>query len=230
MGLDLVELTIRIEEAFGISIPDEVAADLTTPRQVKFYILSQLKLAKQKTCMSQQAFYLLRREFVPVLRIQRSHFHPSANLAQLIAEQDRISIWTALRSKMGEAVLPDLARPTWLIRLLSVGTFATAVAAFQSAYLAIGRIDVALLLSLLVAGTFGYVAALVTRPWKLHFQHGYEHVGELAKHVAFQSPHSFKKEWTSEEVAETLRQIIIYETGVKDFTEDSRFVEDMHLD
>jgi hypothetical protein len=230
MGLDLVELTIRIEEAFGISIPDEVAADLTTPRQVKFYILSQLKLAERKTCMSQQAFYMLRREFIPILGIKRSDFRPSSSFAQLIATNDRIPMWTALESKIGAATLPELVRPAWLFKLLSVATIATFLATFQPAWLMTGRIDVALLLSLLASGAFAYAAALITRPWKHNFRRGYEHAGELAEHVAIVSPHSFKKEWTSAEVAQTLRQIIIYETGVTDFTEDSRFVEDMHLD
>jgi hypothetical protein len=131
---------------------------------------------------------------------------------------------------MGAAALPDLARPAWLFRLLCLATIATAVVTFASAHLTTGRIDVALNLSLVMSGGFGYAAALITRPWKHTFRRDYEHAGELAKHLASHSPGSFKKEWTREEVAETLRQIIIDETGVKDFTEDSRFVEDMHLD
>jgi acyl carrier protein len=42
MGLDAVELVIRFEEAFGIPIPDDVAASLTTPREVADYVMTQV--------------------------------------------------------------------------------------------------------------------------------------------------------------------------------------------
>lgn len=43
MGLDSVELVIRIEDTFGIQIPDRVASKLTTPRKVTDFILSRVK-------------------------------------------------------------------------------------------------------------------------------------------------------------------------------------------
>ena len=42
MGLDVVELVVRIENAFGIDIPNEVAPQLTTPGKVIDYVLLQL--------------------------------------------------------------------------------------------------------------------------------------------------------------------------------------------
>ena len=47
MGLDSVELLIRFENAFGIAIPDEVAAELTTPRKVTDYIFTQVNRGNQ---------------------------------------------------------------------------------------------------------------------------------------------------------------------------------------
>ena len=85
-------------------------------------------------------------------------------------------------------------------------------------------------MSLMVMSVLGYVSARLTRPMKREFRYRYQHTGDLAKYVAVNSPHTFKKEWTREQVAELVRQIIIDETAVSDFTEDSRFVEDMHLD
>jgi Phosphopantetheine attachment site len=42
MGLDTVELLMAFEEKFGISIPDQDATRLTTPRKVTDYIVSKI--------------------------------------------------------------------------------------------------------------------------------------------------------------------------------------------
>ena len=55
MGLDTVELVIAFENEFGISISDEVAAELTTPREVTDYVLMQLKFSGQTTTREQVA-------------------------------------------------------------------------------------------------------------------------------------------------------------------------------
>jgi hypothetical protein len=47
------------------------------------------------------------------------------------------------------------------------------------------------------------------------FLRGYERPRELAKFLV---------------ATETVREIIDVETGVRDFTEDSHFIENMHLD
>jgi acyl carrier protein len=43
MGLDTVELVMAFEEKFGVSIPDQDASRLTTPRKVTDYILSKVE-------------------------------------------------------------------------------------------------------------------------------------------------------------------------------------------
>ena len=41
MGLDLVELVMRFEEEFETEIPDQIAAQLFTPKDVINYLMSQ---------------------------------------------------------------------------------------------------------------------------------------------------------------------------------------------
>lgn len=47
MGLDLVETVMRIEEEFEITIPDEVAETLVTPRTVIDYLMSRSEISEK---------------------------------------------------------------------------------------------------------------------------------------------------------------------------------------
>ena len=230
MGLDLVELTIRFEDAFGVSIPDEVATEITTPRQLTEYLVTQLRMGRQTSCISQQAFYRLRKEFLPLTQTQRSELRPAAKLAQLFPVERRKQVWTEARSQLGVAVLPDLVRPMWLVSTLTLLTIVTAIVVFNQTRGMSGRSDIALILSLLVSVGLAYGSALITRSLRSEFSREYKTVSELAEYLALHSAHTFKKAWTREEIVETVRQIIIDETGIHDFHEDSRFVQDMHLD
>jgi acyl carrier protein len=49
MGLDTVELIVRIESDFGVSIPNEIAVTLSTPRRVIDYLMQQPSIASGKT-------------------------------------------------------------------------------------------------------------------------------------------------------------------------------------
>lgn len=47
MGLDLVEMVLRIEEEFEIAISDEAAVTLTTPKTVIEYLMSRPEVSKK---------------------------------------------------------------------------------------------------------------------------------------------------------------------------------------
>ena len=230
MGLDTVELVVAFEEAFGIEIPDHVAEQLTTPRKVTDYVLCQLKLVEYAPCMSQQAFYLLRRNFIPILGIPRAEFRPATSLRTLIPIENRIQTWARIRSEIGVLAVPDLVRPNWLFFLLSALTLLTAIDLFIHLANVFESGQVAFFLSLLIAGVLAYGSAVLTRPLKREFQMDCAAAGDLAKYLSLHTPHVFKKEWTREQVATSVRKVIVDVTGVRNFTDDSRFVEDLHLD
>ena len=234
MGLDTVELVVRFEDTFGVTIPDEVAAQLATPRKVTDYIMTQVAVSDQLSCLSQQAFYFLRGKFVPSLNVSRKDFSPKTQLENLIPLENRKLIWTGIKSEVGASAIPNLARPIWLLSLL---TFITILAFVYAAAYAWNNLDVrasvVIFFGLSVAIAVGYGGAVVTRPLKRNFRRGYKRAGDLARYILLHSPHTFKREkrgWTREQVASVVREVIIDETGVKDFTEDSHFIDDMHLD
>ena len=49
MGLDLVEMVIRIEEEFQVAIPDGVAVTMVTPRTVIDFLMKQPQINKNLT-------------------------------------------------------------------------------------------------------------------------------------------------------------------------------------
>lgn len=230
MGLDRIELLIRFEDGFGIAIPDEVAPELTTPRRVTEYLLSRLHLGHQTSCIPQQAFYRLRKEFLSLTKTQRTEFRPTVELSQLFPDDRRKQVWTEASSQLGVSVLPELVRPRWLVSVLALLILATAIVMFLQFRSISGRNDLAFFLSALIAGALAHGSELVTRSLRSEFSREYTTVGDLAEYLALHSPHTFKKHWTHYEIAKTVRQIIIDQTGLHDFHEDSRFLEDMHLD
>jgi|SRR5581483_1244795 len=181
MGLDQLELTLRIEETFSIEIPDEVAPGLLTPRQVTDYILTQVgESPSPLVCLTQKAFHLLRQRFTQHLQMPRSQFKPDTRLKEIVPEADRDQIWKEIGSSLGVRRWPSISRPMWL------------------AFIPVTVRDVRSLIEYLVTNH-----PLVVKGEEI--------------------------EWTRAQVWEVLKRVIIDELQVKDFSEDSRFVQDMGL-
>ena len=182
MGLDLVELIIRIEDTFGVQIPDRVAGGLTTPRKVTDFILSEVEESKDSlSCLSQKAFYSLRREFIQQLSLPRRQFVPEAKLKEILPDDHRDEVWKSIGASLGVKKWPAVSRTRWS------GFFTPTV----------------------------------------------QNVRELVDYFVTNEPLIVKgKEaaWSREQVWDVLERVIRDETSVTDFSEDSRFVEDMQLD
>src|SRR5262249_16894428 len=82
MGLDTVELVMEVEEAFGITIPDQEAEKIQTVGDLYHYILATLGGPPLTTpgCLSAAAFYRLRRQLMGRFRIERRRIQPASTL------------------------------------------------------------------------------------------------------------------------------------------------------
>jgi hypothetical protein len=182
MGLDLVELVIRIEDTFGVEIPDRVAAELTTPRKVTDFILSKVEESDNSLpCLSQKAFYSLRREFTQQLSISRRQFVPEAKLEALLPEDRKDEVWESIGWSLGVKRWPTVSRSVWR------GFFTPKV----------------------------------------------QSVEELINYFVTNEPLIVKgKEtaWSRKQVWDVLERVIRDETSATQFSADSRFIEDMHID
>ena len=124
MGLDLVELVIKVEETFTIQIDDRDASEIITVGQLYRYVLDRVDVQEGDPCLTSQAFYRLRHNFQTGLGVSRDRVRPCANVEELLPRAGRKQHWESL----GEALqvhLPDLRRPPRMADVLTCSVLVT---------------------------------------------------------------------------------------------------------
>ena len=109
MGLDSVEIVIGWEKSFGISMADEEAFVLRTPRQAIDLIATKLATQDEprRPCLTLRAFHRLRHSIITVAHAHRNRVRPDTPLRDLL-RTDRRQKWEAVRSACGISSLPGL--------------------------------------------------------------------------------------------------------------------------
>ncbi len=110
MSLESVELVMGWEEAFGISIPDEEAFVLRTPRMAIDLICRMLGMGDLTgPCLTVRGFHRLRNCFMSAGSLKRE----SVRLETRIKDLVRGRSWCVVRASCGVSSLP---RPRWFSR------------------------------------------------------------------------------------------------------------------
>ncbi len=232
MGLEIVEFVMSVEEKFGIEIPDADAEKLTTPRKLVDYIMTKVKTEEERGCTTQREFHSLRRALIARHWTTRQDLKPDTPLERIVPKPDRRSVWQQLGAEIQAARWPDLVRP----KFVEAGLALITVAAFSLPWvLRVRQILhgdlIPVMLSIISATIAVWVGLAVTRPLKVAFPLRYACVGDLARSlvVIHHQPIKADEGWTREQVRETVRELIIEQFGVTEFSDESRFVQDMHL-
>lgn len=86
MGLEIVELIMTFEDEFDVGIPDDVAPELRTPRQVADYLVSVLgeRACPPGHCEGARSFYRLRQQLVTRYGTPRSAVRPDEAIGALV--------------------------------------------------------------------------------------------------------------------------------------------------
>lgn len=234
MGLDLVEFVMAVEEKFGISITDEEAQETTTPGKLVDLVLRKVATTDQSTCLTQRAFHLLRRHAMAKLRLKRSAFRPDLNLEEIFPKQNRRQLWSEFGQMVGASAWPELVRPRPLVNGLALAVFGVSIGTAFPVGLSAGSTWLGIAAGVAAGAVAGRLLALATKPLRFAFPAGYSSVGDLAQYVVARNPQMVAVEpvnkWTREQVWCTVRDLVIQQLGVTEFTEDSRFVQDMKID
>ncbi|QOV87771.1 acyl carrier protein [Humisphaera borealis] len=111
MGMDTIELVMEIEDAFGISIPDEHAEKLCTIGQTAVYVIERLRQmspvpeastpAAPPFCATSRAFYRLRRELRSRYGVPRRLVMPSSRIGDLVRKRSDRERWNDVATACG---------------------------------------------------------------------------------------------------------------------------------
>ena len=121
MGMDSVELVLRTEDEFSITISDDEAAAAVTVGDLYNLVLSKLDLTPG--CLTSKAFYLTRRALVEALGVPRRSIRPATRLSPLLSDDTRRTQWRQIREAIGLAT-PALRIPAALKQALYTHAFA----------------------------------------------------------------------------------------------------------
>ena len=125
MGLDAVELVLRVEEEFNITVEDAEAEKVRTVGD--FYQLILTKLDLTPDCQTSKAFFQTRRALVETLGLPRRSIRPATALEPMFPVKDRRRLWSAVASCI-ELDFPQLGHTRiWKSRFITASLIAASV-------------------------------------------------------------------------------------------------------
>jgi hypothetical protein len=228
MGLDLMELVLAVEDAFGFSIPDEDVAKLDTMGKLYEDILAHRFQSENQGCLTSIVFYRLRRAMMAVLDVPRKNVRVATRLSVIIPRHRRRA-WHAIQ-KAARLRLPPLRRPDWVNAVLVTAVLVLAIAT----PLLLGRtlLNGAIVVGILAAVGGGYLLSWLTIPLAFAFQPFCHTVGELTLASLarnFQALHQEAGASNAAEVWDMLCRCVAKEFGIEagGLTKETNFLKDL---
>lgn len=222
MGLDIVELILNVEEAFDLHIPNEDAQHLDTPRKLIEYLEARLLTQDSGPCLSQRAFYRLRRGIEEVQDIPTRSVTPSTTLESIFPVRERRQSWKALQKAL-DLPLPSLHRSTKVV----VEGWVLAIAAGVLVYFLLR--DDNWTLRAFVGVLCAYFG--LTQEQKVHFE--VETLGDLAQRLVVRSSRELlesSERWSRSQIRAVVVSLVQEAVGGEEFGLDDHFVQDLGMD
>ena len=229
MGLDAIELILRVEDTFQIHIENGEAERARTVGDLYNLVISKLQGRDSERCLTSVAFYRTRRAIVDALGIDRRVIKPATPLDVILPANSRRVKWRRIQKEM-TLRLPDLRHPGWIV----LGLLFVAVALAFSAGI-VGQIRGAWFIPLFLLGLIigGFLIKL-TPTLAIDFPNHEATVGDLSRDVLAVNHGRLVDEvggWNKKDVWGTLCRVIVDELGVlpEDVTQEASFVDDLRV-
>lgn len=218
MGLESVELVMRVEESFGVTISDAEAVRCETPADVIALVLGKIQTSGTNGCLSQRGFYVLRRALTKTLGIDRRVVTLDTGIRSLCSGSSDPELWELLKLATKARRWPPLVRPRRLVWCLWLLTGVVLVGLFQV------TVPVFAWTGASLAGCAGM---LLTRRFENRIPAAYSRVRDLVPFAITSSEIT----WSPDDVARQVKEIVMDELGVSEemYREDAHFVHDFGM-
>jgi acyl carrier protein len=219
MGLDSVELVMAVEEGFGVTFSDADAASCLTPAMLIDSVVAKIQMSEERSCVPQRAFYLLRKISIKILGVSRKSIIPEADFRRLLDGKNQKDVWRELKAELQARSWPLLERPGWMKTALMVSTLVI----FGAGWFYFGWI-----LATIFSVLFAVVSERLTRRYKNCIPSRRSTFRALVPFAMTSNLIS----WTREQVALSVRKIVIEQLALKEgqYREDANFVKDLGMD
>ncbi len=206
---------MAIEEAFGVTIEDSEMAALVTPAAVIDLVFGKLRTSDERVCVTQRAFYLIRKGLIRALSVSRT-IHSEIRL--LTKGKSEPQVWEDLKNAVGARSWPALVRPGWLVAclwLVSASIFGALLLHYHWLFAAAG------------AGVAAMIGSRLTVRYRTCIPGPYSRVDKLAPMAAT----SEAIVWTRDQVAAVVKKLVIEQLGLREkhYREEADFVKELGM-
>jgi acyl carrier protein len=238
MGLDTVELAIKVEKAFDIAILDEEGERIVSAGDLYQCVLRKLAVkSKESTrCRSAVVFYRLRTMMADRFGIDKRGIRPASLIDDLVSFKNRNAEWQDLGNRLGWE-FPALCRPPWVSNVF-FGLLAAWLAVVVALWKTLGAFSLAatgLVIISFLAGmvVLGFLVDELTRPWAICFP-----VRTMREMITVVLARNFaaighdRSEFNGSDVWDAIRGLIAEAAGISidQINESTHFVRDLGMD
>jgi hypothetical protein len=218
MGLDGVELVLAFEERFGVSISDAEAEACVTPAMAIDVIFAKLRSTDERVCISQRAFYLLRKAAMDVLGLPRSAVVPEADLRSMVGDKSHEAVWRSLKARLQVRSWPRMERPGWMNSVIGGASLLVLCLGFWRFHWAAAVAGAILLATVAERFTRRFRGCIPPRRAGFRDLVPYAMTSDLIS-------------WRREQVAVLVRGIVIDQLGLREgqYREDAHFTRDLGM-
>ena len=241
MGMDGVEIVMKVEDAFDIAVEDAEAEKMLTPRDIIEHVMRKVGRTDRAQCLTQRAFHRVRAALMRNAGLKRTEIKPDVPTRSVFPVGQRKELLRKTLGDIGLKATPEMVRPRWLVGSLFAVSIAAGLAASvcaarstASSSFAVNLISVSPAITAVGVAIFcGWLVTRLTRELRYEFKPALANVGGLSRWVVAHGAETLGAppgQWSREQISEKVREICIDGLACeKIYREDAHFVKDLGL-